>query len=147
MQSKYNSNADPAQKWPYDSSASQRQETSCSCLFLNVKLYFCIYAAKHPPKKRAFLCRCFPQLDARSYQPVGHFCHQKPPWTQHAEPGAGRHPGTPWHGRLLCTEGVGLPGGGARWKPAAQTCEERLLKSLEDQPGQRRSTAPTSRFS
>lgn len=61
---------------------------------------------------------------------MGHIHHQEPPGTQQAEPGAGGQPGTPGLRRLLGTQGVGLPGGRARRKPAAQTCEERLLKTL-----------------
>lgn len=75
---------------------------------------------------------CFPLPDTCSYQPVGHLRHQESPRTQHTEPGAGCLPGTPWQRWLLCAQGVGFPGGGARWKPAAQNCEERLVNRREE---------------
>lgn len=58
-----------------------------------------------------------------------HLRHQEPAGKQPAEPGAGRRPGAAWPGGLLYAQGAGLPGGGAGRKPAAQTCEERCLKT------------------
>ena len=76
--------------------------------------------------------------NAFSHQPVVHLCNQEPSRKQHAESGAGRQPGTPRHRRLLCTQGVGLPGGRARRELAAQNCEEGFMKILQDQQGERR---------
>lgn len=78
-------------------------------------------------------------MNASSHQPVVHLCYQEPPRTQHPESGAGRHPGAPRPCWLLCTQGVGLSGGGARWELAAQNCEEGFVKILQ-QPEERRSS-------
>lgn len=63
-----------------------------------------------------------------------HLRHQEPAGKQPAEPGAGRRPGAARPGGLLCAQGVGLPGGGAGRKAAAQTCEERRLKTKQKRP-------------
>lgn len=49
---------------------------------------------------------------------------------QHPEPGAGGQPGAQRPCRLLCTQGARLSGGGARWKPATQAGQKRLLRNL-----------------
>lgn len=67
---------------------------------------------------------------------MGRFCHQEPPGRERPEPGAGGQPGASRPCRLLRTQRVGLSGGGARWKPAPQTCQKRLLKKLKE-PSQR----------
>lgn len=75
------------------------------------------------------MSRSFLNFDVYSYQPVGHLRHQEPSGKEPAEPGAGGRPGASRPGRLLRSQGAWLPGGGERWKLAAENREERPVNN------------------